>query len=64
MATPFDTLISCSGSSTSSELSEEALREAGISAGLVRFSIGLTGAVEQRWEQMDAGIAHANSVCP
>ena len=59
----FDTLMSCPGSSTSSELSKEALREAGISAGLVRFSIGLTGGVEQRWKQMEAAIAHANSVC-
>ncbi|MDP7008631.1 MAG: aminotransferase class V-fold PLP-dependent enzyme [Phycisphaerales bacterium] len=58
----FDTLMSCSGSSTSSELDERALKEAGISPGLVRFSIGLTGGIEQRWSQMEAAIAHANSV--
>jgi len=58
----FDTLMSCSGASTSSELSKEALQEAGISPGLVRFSIGLTGGIEQRWKQMEEAIAHADSV--
>lgn len=48
----FDTLMSCSASSTSSELGEEALRRAGISPGLVRISIGYTGSVEQRWRQL------------
>ena len=49
----FDTLMSCSASSTSSELSDEALRAAGILPGLVRFSIGYTGTLEQRWAQFD-----------
>lgn len=49
----FDTLMSCSASSTSSEMSDEALRRAGISPGLVRMSIGYTGSVEQRWTQLD-----------
>ncbi|MCB1053049.1 MAG: aminotransferase class I/II-fold pyridoxal phosphate-dependent enzyme [Acidobacteria bacterium] len=52
----FETLMSCSGSSTSSELSEEEKRMSGITPGLIRFSIGLTGAVEQRWEQMERGL--------
>jgi methionine-gamma-lyase len=47
----FDTLMSLSASSTSSELSEEEQRRAGISPGLVRVSIGYTGSLEQRWEQ-------------
>lgn len=47
----FDTLMSCSGSSTSSELSDEQQRTAGIPPGLVRISIGYTGNVEQRWRQ-------------
>lgn len=47
----FDTLMSCSASSTSSELSEEELEAAGIRPGLVRFSIGYTGTLEQRWAQ-------------
>lgn len=49
----FDTLMSCSASSTSSELSDEDLRRAGISPGLVRISIGYTGSVEQRWGQFE-----------
>lgn len=48
----FETLMSCSGSSTSSELSEEDKDAAGISPGLVRMSVGLTGTVEQRWSQL------------
>ena len=48
----FDTLMSCPGSSTSSELSEEDRRRAGISPGLVRMSIGYTGTLEQRWSQL------------
>ena len=52
----FETLMSCSGSSTSSEMSEESQRQAGISPGLVRFSIGLTGSVEQRWEHLKEAI--------
>jgi methionine-gamma-lyase len=48
----FDTLMSCSASSTSSELPDEAIRQAGISPGLVRISIGYTGSVEQRWCQL------------
>ncbi|HED66082.1 MAG TPA: aminotransferase class I/II-fold pyridoxal phosphate-dependent enzyme [Planctomycetes bacterium] len=48
----FDTLMSCSAASTSSELSEEEQRAAGISPGLLRLSIGFTGSVEQRWSQL------------
>ena len=49
----FDTLMSCSGSSTSSELSEQERQTAGISPGLVRMSVGLTGALEQRLAQLE-----------
>ena len=52
----FDTLMSCSASSTSSELSDEELRRAGISPGLVRISIGYTGSVEERWQQCQEGL--------
>ena len=48
----FDTLMSCSGSSTSSELSDEDKTSAGISPGLVRISVGYTGTLEQRWTQL------------
>ena len=40
------------GSSTSSEMPEADQRRAGISPGLVRLSIGYTGSVEQRWDQL------------
>ncbi|MCA9311712.1 MAG: aminotransferase class V-fold PLP-dependent enzyme [Phycisphaerales bacterium] len=48
----FETLMSCSGSSTSSELTEEEQAAAGIRPGLVRMSVGLTGSLEQRWSQL------------
>lgn len=48
----FDTLMSCSASSTSSELSDDDLRRAGINPGYVRMSIGYTGTLEQRWNQL------------
>jgi methionine-gamma-lyase len=49
----FETLMSVSASSTSSELTEEEQREAGISPGFVRLSVGYTGTVEQRWHQLE-----------
>lgn len=49
----FDTLMSCSGSSTSSELSDEDQQRAGISPGYVRMSVGYTGTLEQRWSQLE-----------
>ncbi len=52
----FDTLMSCSAASTSSELSEEDQRRAGIRPGLVRLSIGITGSLEQRWAQLESGL--------
>ena len=48
----FDTLLTCPGASTSSEMGEDALHLAGISPSLVRFSIGLTGSVQERWDQL------------
>ena len=48
----FDTLMSCSGSSTSSELSEADKASAGISPGYIRISIGYTGSLEQRLAQL------------
>ena len=58
----FDTLMSCSGSSTSSELSEEDKASAGISPGLLRISIGYTGTLEQRWTQLLAALRHTGLV--
>jgi len=48
----FDTLMSCSGSTTSSEMTEEDKAKAHISPGLVRMSVGYTGTTEQRWRQL------------
>jgi methionine-gamma-lyase len=48
----YDTLMSCSGSTTSSEMTEEDKALAGISPGLVRMSVGFTGTAEQRWRQL------------
>nr|GEV08334.1 methionine gamma-lyase-like [Tanacetum cinerariifolium] len=45
----YETLMACSGSSTSSELNEEDQALAGISPGLVRMSVGYSGTIEQRW---------------
>ena len=59
----FDTLMSCSGSSTSSEMSDEDKEEAGISPGLVRVSIGYTGTLEQRWTQLLAAL-HKTGMIP
>ncbi len=52
----FDTLMSCSSTSTSSEMPEEDQARAGISPGLVRLSIGYTGSLEQRWKQLSEAL--------
>ncbi|KAI3977540.1 hypothetical protein MKX01_000453 [Papaver californicum] len=52
----YETLMSCSSSSTSSELNNEEKELAGISPGLIRMSIGYTGTLEQRWSQFEKAI--------
>jgi methionine-gamma-lyase len=52
----FDTLMSCSGSSTSSELTEADKTAAHIAPGLVRLSVGYTGTTEQRWKQLSEAL--------
>ena len=47
-------------------MSDEGKEEAGISAGLVRVSIGYTGTLEQRWTQLvtaleETGVLDARS---
>lgn len=59
----FDTLMSCSGSSTSSELTDEDKTAAHISPGLVRMSVGYTGTTEQRWAQLQDALERV-SVMP
>ncbi len=51
-----DTLLSCSGSSTSSEISPEEQRRMGLSQGLLRISVGYSGALEDRLSQMERAI--------
>ena len=58
----FDTLMSCSGSSTSSEMTDEHKLTAGISPGLVRMSIGYTGSLEQRWGQLLGALEDAGKI--
>lgn len=48
----FDTLMSCSAASTSSELADEDKSAAGIRPGYVRVSVGYTGGLEERWQQL------------
>lgn len=58
----FETLMSCSASSTSSELTEEEQENCGISPGLVRVSIGYTGRLESRWSQFEDALREVGAV--
>ncbi|KAI8020128.1 Methionine gamma-lyase [Camellia lanceoleosa] len=55
-----ETLMSCSGSSTSSEMNAQEKVMAGISPGLVRMSIGYSGTMEQRWNQFEKALSRMN----
>ena len=48
----YKTLFSASGSSTSSEIPEEKQKEMGLSAGLIRMSIGLDHDIKRTYEKM------------
>ena len=52
----FDTLISCSGSSTSSEIDLEDQQKMGLSPGLLRIALGYTGSLDIRLEQMKRAV--------
>jgi methionine-gamma-lyase len=52
----FDTLMSCSGATTSSEISQEDQQKIGLSPGLVRLSMGYTGSLEKRIEQISRAV--------
>ena len=58
----FDTLMSCPGSSTSSEMTDEDRLSAGISDGLVRMSVGYTGTVAQRWQQLELALTDIGAI--
>ena len=51
-----ETLMSCSGSSTSSEIPPEDQVKMGLSPGLLRLSIGYTGSLEARLEQIERAV--------
>ena len=57
-----DTLMSASGASTSSELTEDALDDAGIGPGLVRLSMGYTGTLDQRWSQLREALEYVGMI--
>ncbi|MDZ7580949.1 MAG: aminotransferase class I/II-fold pyridoxal phosphate-dependent enzyme [Deltaproteobacteria bacterium] len=52
----YDTLMSCSSSSTSSEVPPEDQQKIGLSPGLVRLSIGYTGSLAARLEQIERAV--------
>lgn len=52
----YDTLMSCSGSSTSSEIPPEDQCKMGLSPGLVRLAVGYTGRVSDRIEQIERAL--------
>jgi methionine-gamma-lyase len=55
----YDTLMSCSSSSTSSEIPPEDQQRMGLSNGLVRISVGITGALEDRIAQIARAVRAA-----
>ena len=60
----FETLMCCPGSSTSSEMTDEDLSAAGIGAGLVRMSLGYTGTLDQRWQQLESALSDIGLIPP
>lgn len=60
----FDTLMSCSAASTSSEMPADARASADIRPGLVRMSMGYTGTLEQRWRQLETALLQVGLAQP
>ncbi|MDJ0782510.1 MAG: aminotransferase class I/II-fold pyridoxal phosphate-dependent enzyme [Desulfosarcinaceae bacterium] len=52
----YDTLMSCSSATTSSEISDDAQKMMGLSEGLVRLSVGFTGSLAERLAQMERAV--------
>ena len=52
----FDTLMSCSGSSTSSEIAPEKQAQMGLSPGLLRIAVGYTGDLDDRVGQIERAL--------
>ena len=51
-----DSLMSVSATSTSSEISDVEQRGMGLSPGLLRISVGITGSLESRLQQMERAV--------
>jgi methionine-gamma-lyase len=58
----YDTLISCSGSSTSSEIPPEDQTSMGLSPGLVRISVGYTGRLEGQIISLEKAVKAAGVI--
>jgi methionine-gamma-lyase len=58
----FDTLMSCSSSSTSSEIPPEDQDAMGLSPGLLRVSVGITGRLRDRIEQLQRAVKRVGLV--
>ncbi len=58
----FDTLMSCSGTSTASEIGLNDQKKMGLSPGLVRLSIGITGSLTERLHQIERAAKEAGLV--
>ena len=58
----FDTLMSCSSSSTSSEIPPEDQSKMGLSPGLVRMAVGLTGSLQERIRQLERAVQNAGLI--
>jgi methionine-gamma-lyase len=52
----FDTLMSCSGSSTASEIDADEQQAMGLSPGLLRMSVGITGNLANRLAQLQQAL--------
>jgi methionine-gamma-lyase len=52
----YDTLMSCSSATTSSEIPEDEQQKMGLSQGLIRLSMGFTGSMDERLAQMERAV--------
>jgi methionine-gamma-lyase len=60
----YDTLMSCSSSSTSSEIPPEDQSKMDLSPGLVRISVGFSGSLRERVQQIESAVIAAGLADP
>jgi len=60
----FDTLMSLSSTTTSSEIAAMEQSQIGLSPGLLRLSVGYTGSLESRLEQIERAVRMVGLVKP